>query len=104
MEGGDPHVFGFRPYEGRKAFAHFGRGLVRKGDGENAARPKTMCQQPCDASGEHAGLTGSGTSSDEQGLSVVLHRFHLLRIEVLDQTLRIAQDWSHILLHRFLFP
>ena len=40
----------------------------------------------------------------DPGLTVVLHRFHLLRIEVLDQTLRIAQTWPHILLHRFLFP
>ena len=97
-------MFGFRPYEGSKAFTHFRCGLVREGDGENAARPKTVCQQPCDAPGEHAGLTGSGACSDEQGLAVVLHRFHLLRIEVLDQTLRIAQAWPHILLHRFLFP
>ena len=97
-------MFGFGPYEGCKAFTHFRCGLVGEGDGENAARPKTVCQQPCDASGEYAGLAGSGAGADEQGLAVVLHRFHLLRIEVLDQTLRIAQAWPHILLHRFLFP
>ena len=90
MKGGDPHVFGLGPDESRETFAHFRRRLVGEGDGEDAARPEAVRQKPGDAAGEHACFTGSRPRADEQGLTVVLHRFHLLLIEVLDQILRVT--------------
>ena len=90
VEGGDPHAFGFRAYKCGESFLHFRRGLVGEGDGEDAAGPETMRQEPCDASGQHAGLARAGSRADEQCLSVIFDRFFLLRVEILDQTLRVA--------------
>ncbi len=49
-------MFGFRPDQSHETFTHFRGRLVGEGDGEDAACPEAMRQQPCDATCQHTGL------------------------------------------------
>ena len=81
-----PHREGPPADEVDDAFLHLPGGLVGEGDGQDLAR---LCaagrEQVGDASGEHAGLSRSGSGHHQQRRTAVFHRRPLRRIQALQQ-------------------
>ena len=91
VEGRHPHPVGPRPDQADDPLAHLAGGLVGERDGQDLARAHVAGgQQVGDPVGQHPGLAGAGAGHDEQRAALVDDGLALLRVEPLEQLLRVA--------------
>src|SRR5262249_52564580 len=62
-------------------FAHFARGFVGEGDGEDVSWRNTFGDQPGDAAGDDARFAGARAGQDQDRALQRFHRETLLRVE-----------------------
>ena len=87
-----PHRLGARADEVGDPLLHLAGRLVGEGDGEDLAGLDVPGgQQVGDPVGEDPGLAGPGTGDDEQRRAVVDDGLALLRVQALEQLLRVVQ-------------
>jgi len=94
VERGDPHLLRLvLANELGGAFAHFGGGLVGKGDGQDFMRARTpRCQQVRNSMGQHTRLARAGTGDDQQRAPCIAHGLFLLRVHAYQQFVRGRQS------------
>ena len=81
VKGADQYLLGLAADQTGGALAHFGGGLVGKGDGRNAARGQAVFNQPPDLVRDHPGLARARTSQHKAGAFGVMHGLELSEIE-----------------------
>ena len=70
------------------ALAHFVGGLVGEGDGEDGVGGDALfLDEPGDAAGDDAGLSGAGAGEDEQGAFGGFNGGALFGIQIVDERL-----------------
>jgi len=70
------------------AFSHFLGGFVGEGDSEDGVRGDAFfANEPGDAAGDDAGLSGAGTGEDEQGTFGGFNGGTLFGIQIVDERL-----------------
>jgi hypothetical protein len=91
VEGAHPHGLGARPDERLDALAHLRGGLVGERDREDLpGLDVARGQQVGDAVRQHPGLARPGARHDEQRTALVHHGLALLRVEPLQQGVRVG--------------
>ena len=82
----DPHALGDRTEQMLGALAHLSRSFVRKGNGENLARPCFgVANHTRDAVRQHSRLSRARTGHDEQCGSAVENRLRLLWVQPVEK-------------------
>ena len=70
------------------AFSHFLGGFVGEGDSEDGVGGDALfANEPCDAAGDDAGLSGAGAGEDEQGAFGGFNGSTLFGIQIVDERL-----------------
>src|SRR5262249_17810928 len=72
-------------------------GLVGEGDGEDAAGPYALLQQPGDPSRDDTCLAAAGAGENEQRPLEVRHRFALRRRQVVEKCIRRCDHRANLL-------